>query len=139
MKKTTKTTAKSKKAQSTKKTVAIKQLPTRKPTESLKIDKVVNQKILAEEITDQLKGKLSLADVVRVLTMEQAVTIEYLKKGYRVCKRDFLTLEPRYQEGQKEWTSPLDQKTYTIPAKLKVCARVGRGLKGLLVDAAAGQ
>jgi len=135
MKKSTTMTTKVKPISATRKTadktMELKNTHSRKPTNQLKNEKLLNTEMMVKEIFDKLGGKISLADIDRVLKMEQALTVEYLLNGYRVCKRDFLTLDP-VEQPARVWTSPLNQKTYNIPKKTKICVRVGRGLNRLL-------
>ena len=49
--------------------------------------------------------------------------------GYKVVKKNYLTIEGRKMEGKKAWKSPLTGKIYDIPAKTRILVRVGDGFK----------
>ena len=51
------------------------------------------------------------------------------KMGYKVIKKNYLTIEGRKMEGKKAWKSPLTGKIYDIPAKTRILVRVGDGFK----------
>lgn len=72
---------------------------------------------------------LKLTDVIGIIEEEQKLTMEYVKMGYKVIKKNYLTIEGRFFEGKKSWTSPLNGKTYSLPAKTRVLVRVGVGFK----------
>ena len=89
--------------------------------------KTIDQMTFARLISQRLD--LKLTDVINVIEEEQKMTMEYVKMGYKVIKKNYLTIEGRFFEGKKNWTSPLNGKTYSLPAKTRVLVRVGVGFK----------
>ncbi len=89
--------------------------------------KTIDQMTFARLISQRLN--LKLTDVISIIEEEQKLTMEYVKMGYKVIKKNYLTIEGRFFDGKKNWTSPLNGKTYTIPAKTRVLVRVGVGFK----------
>lgn len=89
--------------------------------------KTIDQLTIARQIADKFGFKLS--DVMAVIEEEQKVTMEYVKGGYKVIKKNYLTIEGRRMEGKAAWKSPLTGKTYDIPAKVRILVRVGDGFR----------
>ena len=100
---------------------------TKTTTEKKLAVKTIDQMTIARLIAGQLNLKLS--DVISVIESEQKLTMEYVRMGYKVIKKNYLTIEGRFNEGKKGWVSPLNGKTYSIPAKTRVLVRVGVGFK----------
>ena len=85
-------------------------------------------------VEEQMKEKLEklgykISDILAVVEEEQKLTMEYAKMGYKVIKKNYLTIEGRKMEGKKAWKSPLTGKIYDIPAKTRILVRVGDGFK----------
>lgn len=57
--------------------------------------------------------------ITRVIEEEQKLTMLKIKKGYKVCKKNYLTLTP-VSTKERKIHSPLTQKVYEIPAKNSV-------------------
>ena len=89
--------------------------------------KTIDQLSIARQIAEKFGFKLS--DVLSVIEEEQKLTMEYAKMGYKVIKKNYLTIEGRKMEGKKGWKSPLDGKIYDLPTKTRVLVRVGDGFK----------
>ena len=92
--------------------------------------KTIDQMTIARLIAQRLNVKLS--DAISVIEAEQKLTMEYVKMGYKVIKKNYLTIEGRLGEAKKNWVSPLNGKTYTLPAKTRVLVRVGVGFKNFI-------
>ena len=75
------------------------------------------------------KYNLKMSDVVSIIEEEQKLTMEYVRMGYKVIKKNYLTLESRSYQGKENWKSPLDGKTYNLPTTTRVLVRVGDGFK----------
>ena len=89
--------------------------------------RTIDQMSIARQISEKLGYKIS--DILAVVEEEQKLTMEYAKMGYKVIKKNYLTIEGRRFEAKKGWKSPLDGKTYDIPAKTRILVRVGDGFK----------
>ena len=77
---------------------------------------------------------LSLEKVGAVLGLEeQKLTMQFVNEGYKVIKKNYLTLEKRSYAG-KQWVSPLDHKTYDMGDRKRVIVRVGDGFKNYIND-----
>lgn len=89
--------------------------------------RTIDQMSFARQIAQKFGFKIS--DVISVIEMEQKLTMEYAKMGYKVIKKNYLTIEARRFEGKQNWVSPLNGRTYNIPAKTRILVRVGDGFK----------
>jgi nucleoid DNA-binding protein len=85
---------------------------------------------VAREIAKKLRWP-TINDILEIINAEQEVTINFLKKGKRVIKRNYLILTPRELPG-KELHSPLSGKTHVVPPKKTVSVRLGKKLKDSL-------
>lgn len=90
----------------------------------------IDQMSFARMIAQKLNFKIS--DVIAVIENEQKLTMEYVKMGYKVIKKNYITIESRKYEGKKNWVSPLDGKAYTIAPTTRVLVRVGVGFKNYI-------
>jgi hypothetical protein len=73
-----------------------------------------------------------LTGVIHCFSYSKEMAMEYVKMGYKVIKKNYLTIEGRRFEAKKGWKSPLDGKTYDIPAKTRILVRVGDGFKNFI-------
>jgi hypothetical protein len=71
---------------------------------------------------------MSPSQVIEVIEMEQKTTMSYVKRGYRVVKKNYITITPKHKKSFT-LTSPLNQKTYLMPEKISVRVKVGMGFK----------
>ena len=69
--------------------------------------KTIDQMSIARLIADKFGYKLY--DIISVIEEEQKLTMEYAKMGYKVIKKNYLTIEGRKMEGKKDgkvlWTA----------------------------------
>ncbi len=96
------------------------------------IAKTVDQMTFARMISN--KFELRLMDVMNVIEEEQKLTMEYARMGYKIIKKNYLTIEGKPIEGKKGWVSPLNGKRYDIPPTVRVMVRVGEGFKLYVAD-----
>ena len=89
--------------------------------------RTIDQMSAARQIAQKLG--LRLTDVMSVIEEEQKLTMEYVKMGFKVVKKNYLTIEGKKVAGKKDWKCPLNGKTYTIEPKVRVLVRVGAGFK----------
>ena len=94
--------------------------------------KTIDQLSFARQIAQ--KFGLRLTDVISVIEEEQKLTMEYVKMGYKVIKKNYLTLEGRKTAGKKDWISPLTNKAYSIEPSVRVLVRVGTGFKQFIAE-----
>lgn len=93
----------------------------------VKTMRTIDQLTIARAIANKFNFKIS--DVIAIIEEEQKMTISYVKMGYKAIKKNYLTIEGRRTEAKVGWKSPLDGKTYDIPAKIRILVRVGDGFK----------
>ena len=89
-------------------------------------EKNVDQLTIAKIIATKLS--MTPSDVMSVIEMEQKTTMSYVKRGYRVVKKNYLTIFPKMQKG-REIKSPLNGQVYQIADSIVVRVRVGEGFK----------
>ena len=97
--------------------------PTRTPTPVRTIDQMSFARLIAQ------KFGFKISDVLAIIEEEQKLTMEYVKMGYKVIKKNYITLESRKIDGRKNWVSPLNGKTYNIAPTNRILVRVGDGFK----------
>ena len=103
---------------------------TKKTTKTMKAEKImrtIDQLSIARAIAEKTGFKIS--DVFAVIEEEQKMTMEYVKMGYKVIKKNYITIEGRKYGAKGGWKRPLDGKTYDLPAKTRILVRVGDGFK----------
>lgn len=91
--------------------------------------KTVDQLTLARLIAQ--KFEMTITSVLDIILEEQKLSMEFVGNGYKVIKKNYLTLEAREYKG-KEWKSPLDKKMYITKDRKRVLVRVGEGFKHYL-------
>lgn len=104
---------------------------TPKATET-KTAKTIDQLSFARMIAQ--KFNLKISDVVKVIEEEQRLTIDYVRLGYKVIKKNYLTIESRKYDGKKDWVSPLDGKSYQLPPTTRILIRAGEGFKNTVAS-----
>lgn len=93
--------------------------------------KTIDQLTLARLIAQ--KCELTIAQVLEIVLEEQKLTMQFVNEGYKVIKKNYITLEMRNYAG-KQWVSPLDHKTYDMGERKRVIVRVGDGFKNYIND-----
>ena len=102
----------------------------KKATKTIKATvKTIDQLTFARIIAQ--KYELPINTVLNIILEEQKLTMKYVDDGYKVIKKNYLTMEPRSYES-KTWVSPLDHKTYEMADRKRVIVRVGEGFKNYL-------
>ncbi len=94
--------------------------------------KTIDQMTIARQIAH--KYEMTLSEVLAIIEEEQKLTMEYARLGYKVIKKNYLTIESKPVSGKKAWVSPLTKKTYDIPPTQRVTVRVGVGFKQYVAD-----
>ena len=93
--------------------------------------KTIDQMTLARMIAQKFETTISV--VLDIILEEQKLSMAFVGNGYKVVKKNYLTLEAREYKG-KEWCSPLDKKVYTMKDRKRVLVRIGAGFKHYLND-----
>jgi nucleoid DNA-binding protein len=93
--------------------------------------KSVDQLTVAKLVATRLG--LNLAQVMAVIEYEQKTTMSYVRKGYKVVKKNYLTLTPFKRKAYKI-KSPLDGKYYSLPEQLVVKVKLGSGFKNYVAE-----
>ena len=101
---------------------------TTKPSKVRTIDQMSIARLISQ------KFDFKLADVISIIEEEQKLTMEYARMGYKVIKKNYLTIESKRFEGKKDWVCPLNGKKYSIEPKARVLVRVGAGFKKYISD-----
>lgn len=91
--------------------------------------KTISQLEIAKEIANELNTTIDF--VLKVVDMEQRKTMEYVSKGYKVIKKNYLTLTPCKQKARKIH-SALTNKDYELKPKTTVKVSVGEGFKSFV-------
>ena len=91
--------------------------------------KTVDQLTFARMIAH--KFELTVNAVLDVILEEQKLTMRYVNDGYKVIKKNYLTIESKEYAG-KTWVSPLDKKTYEVSDRKRILIRVGEGFKNYI-------
>lgn len=92
--------------------------------------KSVDQLTFARAISQKLN--LRISDVIAVVEEEQKLTMEYVRMGYKVIKKNYLTLEGKKYAPKPNWRCPLNGKVYDLSNRVRVVVRVGEGFKSYL-------
>lgn len=82
-------------------------------------------KLIAEE------EALPLEVITRIIETEQKFTMMKVKEGFRVVKKNYLTLTP-CQKPAKTMFSKLTNQSYDIPASTFIRVAVGNGFKSFV-------
>lgn len=86
----------------------------------------VDQLTVAKVVASRLG--LEVQTVIEVIEMEQKTTMSYVKRGYRVTKKNYLTLAPIKKKGYT-FESGLNGKQYEIPERRNIRVKIGDGFK----------
>jgi hypothetical protein len=92
-------------------------------------NKSVDQVTIAKLIATRLG--MNATQVYEIIELEQKTTMSFVKKGYKVVKKNYLTLSPVNRPGYK-LASKLNGKLYVVPDRTTVRVRVGIGFRSYL-------
>ncbi|MDE7158828.1 MAG: hypothetical protein K2N74_04555 [Clostridiales bacterium] len=101
---------------------------TKKSAQPRTVDQLTFARMIAQ------KYGLKLSEVVSVIEEEQRLTMEYARLGYKIIKKNYLTIEGKKFKGKKGWKCPLNGKTYNLEPQTRVLVRVGIGFKRYISD-----
>ena len=88
--------------------------------------KSVDQLSVAKVVAGRLGLDVSI--VLDVVEMEQKTTMNYVKRGYRVTKKNYITIEPKFKKGYK-FKSAINGQNYDVPDRTGISVRIGEGFK----------
>jgi hypothetical protein len=88
--------------------------------------KSVDQLTIAKVVATRMG--MAPSQIIEVIEMEQKTTMNYVKRGYRVVKKNYLTITPKAKKSFMI-SSPLTNQTYMLPEKVSVRVKVGIGFK----------
>jgi hypothetical protein len=88
--------------------------------------KSVDQLTIAKVVATRMG--MAPSQIIEVIEMEQKTTMNYVKRGYRVVKKNYLTITPKAKKSFMI-SSPLTNQTYMLPEKVSVRVKVGMGFK----------
>ncbi len=86
----------------------------------------VDQMTVAKIVASRLG--LDVSTVMEVVETEQKTTMGYIKRGFKVTKKNYITLEPKMKKGYS-FKSGIDGKIHEIPDRVKISIRIGEGFK----------
>ena len=72
-------------------------------------------------------------NLIDVVETEQQLTMSHVKRGFRVVKKNYLTLIPMIREPYT-LISKLDKKEYKLDKRVRVKIKVGQGFKSYVAD-----
>ena len=96
-----------------------------------KKDLTVDQKTVAKIVASRLG--LDVKTVESVVDLEQKTTMSYVKRGFKVTKKNYLVMEPKLMKGYN-FTSAINGEDYEIPNRVKIAIRIGEGFKSYVND-----
>lgn len=99
-----------------------------KPEENIKsIDQLSMAKLVATKLG------LSLSTVIEVVELEQKLTMQHVKEGYKVTKKNYITFTP-IKKPAYLMKSKLDGNEYQVPERMTIRAKLGLGFKAFVAD-----
>ena len=96
-----------------------------------KKSKSVDQVTIARLVAN--KTGFTLSEVQEIIELEQKYTMDYIKRDYKVVKKNYLILTPKILKG-RTLKNPLDGKDYVLPSRKSVSVKVGNGFKVYISD-----
>lgn len=95
------------------------------PKASKKV-KSIDQQTMARQVATRLN--MPLTTVMEVIELEQKLTMQHVKSGYKVVKKNYITFSPKRKPGYK-MISKLNGKEYNVPDRTIIKARLGQGFR----------
>lgn len=99
-----------------------------KPDENINnIDQTTMARLIAEKLS------LSPSLVTEVVELEQKLTMEHVRDGYRVTKKNYISFTPIKKPGFK-LKSGITGVVYEVPERTAIRTRLGQGFKVFVAD-----
>ena len=96
-----------------------------------KKDLSVDQKTVARIVASRLGLEVKIVEAI--IELEQRTTMSYIKRGYRVVKKNYMTLIPK-DKPKYSFTSGIDGKLYDVPKTTRISVRIGEGFKSFVSE-----
>ena len=93
--------------------------------------KSIDQMAMAKIIATRLAISLQLA--LQVIELEQKLTMQYVKGGYKVVKKNYIIFTPVAKPGYI-LESKLDGQTYEVPDRVVIKTSLGQGFKSYVTN-----
>lgn len=91
----------------------------------------VDQKTVAKVVASRLG--INVRTVESVVDMEQKTTMNFIKRGFKVTKKNYLVIEPKLKKGYS-FKSHINGEEYEVPNRVRVAVRIGEGFKNYIND-----
>jgi hypothetical protein len=88
--------------------------------------KYINQYSMAKYISETLNIPIGL--VTEVIELEQKLTMQYVRDGYKVTKKNYVTFTPIKKKGFT-LKSSITGKSHKIPDRMSIKTTLGQGFK----------
>lgn len=96
-----------------------------------KKSKSVDQATIARLVANNTG--FTVSEVQEIIELEQKYTMDYIKRDYKVIKKNYLILTPKVIKG-RTLKNPLDGKDYVLPSRKSVSVKLGNGFKAYVSD-----
>ena len=93
-------------------------------------NKTLDQITIAKQILKE-NPQYNLSDIQKIIQREQELTMYAISKGFKVVKKNYITLYPMNVK-ERVMVSPLNGEKYSIPPHKSVGVRVGEGFKAIV-------
>ena len=97
----------------------------KKESKSTKV-KSIGQRDIAKALS--LKFGLNISEIESIIEEEQKLTMMYVSRGYKVIKKNYITIKPVVQHPRK-FVCPINKKEYNIPKRYRILITAGCGFK----------
>ena len=91
--------------------------------------KSISQRDLAKELA--LKFGMNISVIEGIIEEEQKLTMLYVAKGYKITKKNYITIKPILTKP-RTMVCPINKQVYEIPAMRRVVITAGMGFKSVV-------
>ena len=95
-------------------------------------NKTIDQLTIAKQIVKE-NPAYNIAEIQKIIQREQELTMYAVTKGYKVVKKNYITIYPM-KVKERVLVSPLNGEKYTIDAHQSVGVRDGEGFKAMVAN-----
>lgn len=88
--------------------------------------KYIDQLTMAKQISELLN--LPTGIITEIIELEQKLTMQYVRDGYKVTKKNYITFTPKKKKGYT-LKSSITGKAYEIEDRMSVKTTLGQGFK----------
>lgn len=93
--------------------------------------KTIDQLSVAKLVATRLG--MSLPSVLEVIELEQKLTMQHVRNGFRVIKKNYVTFTP-IKKPSYVMKSKLDGQHYEVPDRVTIKASLGQGFKAYVAN-----